>query len=130
MKTSTASLLSHGLVVILLFSCKGDEAANNTEPFSARAQAYIDQYSQQYKSLVTTANEASWLLNTRIVEGDTTTQKNYESAAQQLTDFTGSLANIDSAKKYLATPDQLSPLQKKASRDDTLLCRRQSCHRG
>src|SRR5690606_39784806 len=51
--------------------------------------------------------------NTHIVEGDTATQRAYERARKAYTDFRGSQANIDSARKYLDMRDQLTPLQAK-----------------
>lgn len=100
------------VVALCLSSCakKVEKAA---EPMHPHAATYLDNYSREFKRLTTEANEAAWLLNTKIQEGDTATQKSYEEAAKRLTDFTGSLANIDSSKKYLAIAEQLSPLQKR-----------------
>src|SRR4051812_4960927 len=86
------------LSTICLFSC-GDSEEKKNERLQKQADVYLEAYNNEYQQLSTAANEASWLLNTKIEEGDTTTQKRYEEASQQLTDFTGSLANIDSAKK-------------------------------
>ncbi len=101
-----------GVMALCLSSCTKPEE-KKTDPSHPQAAAYLDGYALEYKRLSTEANEAAWLLNTKIEEGDTVTQKLYEVAAQKLTDFTGSLANIDSSKKYLAIADQLSPLQKR-----------------
>src|SRR5688572_3682738 len=100
------------ILAVCLVSCTKKEETKS-DPSHPMAAAYLDEYSREYKRLTTEANEAAWLLNTKIEEGDTITQQRYEEAAQQLTDFTGSLANIDSSKKYLAIADQLSPLQKR-----------------
>jgi peptidyl-dipeptidase A len=99
-------------VIVMLTSCSKTEEKKN-EPFHPQAASYLDVYTLEFKRLSTEANEAAWVLNTRIEEGDTITQKVYEEAAQKLTDFTGSVANIDSAKKYLAITNELSPLQKR-----------------
>jgi peptidyl-dipeptidase A len=101
-----------GLAVACFWSCTKSEE-KSSEPFHPLAATYLDGYILEFKRLSTEANEAAWLLNTKIEEGDTVTQKVYEEAAQKLTDFTGSLANIDSSKKYLGIADQLSPLQKR-----------------
>lgn len=100
-----------GLLALSLWSCT--KSQEKREPFHPQAATYLDGYTLEFKRLSTEANEAAWLLNTKIEEGDTVTQKLYEEAAQHLTDFTGSLANIDSSKKYLAVADKLSPLQKR-----------------
>ena len=104
--------ICHGLLALVLLSCSQSE--NKTEePFHAQADAYLNAYNTEYKRLNTEASEAAWVLNTKIEEGDTITQKLYEEAAQNLADFTGSQANIDSSKKYLAISESLSPIQKK-----------------
>src|SRR5688572_32626734 len=108
----TYSLIIVGLTALCLGSCTKPEE-KKTEILHPQAASYLEGYNLEFKKLSTEANEAAWLLNTKIEEGDTVTQKLFEAAAQKLTDFTGSLANIDSAKKYLAIADQLSPLQKR-----------------
>src|SRR5918993_1629910 len=100
-----------GLTALCLLSCSKPEE-KKTDMGHPQAADYLEAYNLEYKKLSTDANEAAWLLNTKIEEGDTVTQQLYEAAAQNLTDFTGSLANIDSAKKYLAITD-LSPIQKR-----------------
>jgi len=99
-------------IAIGIQSCS-KPAEKKSEIFNLQAQTYLDSYNEDYKRLSTDANEAAWLLNTKIQEGDTLTQKQYQAANQKLTDFTGSLSNIDSAKKYLAMKDGLSPRQQK-----------------
>ncbi len=104
--------IAYSLLALAFFSCS--QADNKgKEPFHPQADAYLKAYNSEYKKLNTEAGEAAWLLNTKIEEGDTVTQKLYEEAAQKLTDYTGSQANIDSSKKYLATSESLSPIQKK-----------------
>ena len=105
-------LTTVGLLVFCLWSCSKKEETK-TEIFHPQAETYLEAYNLEYQKLSTAANEAAWALNTKIEEGDTVTQKRFEEATQALTDFTGSLANIDSAKKYLAIADQLSPIQKR-----------------
>ena len=105
-------LTTVGLLVFCLWSCSKKEETK-TEIFHPQAETYLEAYNLEYQKLSTAANEAAWALNTKIEEGDTITQKRFEEATQALTDFTGSLANIDSAKKYLAIADQLSPIQKR-----------------
>lgn len=102
----------HGLLALALFSCSQSDEKSK-EPFHAQADIFLQAYNAEYKKLGTEASEAAWLLNTKIEEGDTVTQKLYEEAAQKLADFTGSQANIDSSKKYLAIGESLAPIQKK-----------------
>ena len=113
MKISRFNLtIQIGLVTLFLYSCSRSEE-KTAELFHPQADLYLQSYNEEYKKLSTEASEASWQLNTKIQKGDTITQKLYEEASQELADFTGSLANIDSSKKYLAMGDQLAPIQRK-----------------
>ena len=78
-----------------------------------QAEKFLTAYNEQFQQLYTAAAEAEWTLNTRIVEGDTVTQRIYEEAKQKFTDFMGSQVNIDSSRKYLDRKDQLTKLQAK-----------------
>src|SRR6478609_4921774 len=100
------------LSVIFLYGC-GESEEKKNERLQQQADVYLKAYNSEYQRLSTAASEASWVLNTKIAEGDTITQKLYEEASQKLTDFTGSLANIDSAKKYIELKAKLTPLQNK-----------------
>ncbi len=113
MKIFRSSLsIQISLLAMLLYSCSRPEE-KSTELSHPQADLYLQSYNAEYKKLNTEASEAAWVLNTKIQEGDTLTQKLYEEASQKLADFTGSLANIDSSKKYLAMGDKLAPIQKK-----------------
>lgn len=98
--------------VLFAVSCQESEE-EKTKRIQAQADAYLSTYQTEYQKLYTDASEAEWQLNTKIVEGDTITQHNYEVARQKYADFTGSLANIDSCRKYIAIKDKLTPLQNK-----------------
>jgi len=107
MKKNVALLL---LSCAILVACHRTAEKKNSD-FQRRADEYLRNYNQEYRKLYTDANEAAWLLNTKIIEGDTLTKKRYEEASQKLTDFQGSRATIDSTKKYLLGRNDLSPLQ-------------------
>jgi peptidyl-dipeptidase A len=96
----------------LLSACKPSPEEQKAK-LQQQADAYLVSYNDELQKLYTVAAEAEWNLNTRIVEGDTTTQRIYEETRQKFTDFMGSQANIDSSKKYLELKDQLAPLQVK-----------------
>ncbi|HLT80831.1 MAG TPA: M2 family metallopeptidase [Cyclobacteriaceae bacterium] len=99
-------------VLAVIASCK-PSAEERKAALHSTADAYLAAYNDEYQRLYTAAAEAEWLLNTHIVEGDTATQRAYERARKAYTDFRGSQANIDSARKYLDQRDQLTPLQEK-----------------
>ncbi|HAE13576.1 MAG: M2 family metallopeptidase [Chitinophagales bacterium] len=95
---------------VLLASCAGEKKEDNSA-VQAAAQRYLDQYSQEYQALYYASAEGQWTLNTRIVEGDTTASAAAARADEAYAAFTGSSANIDSCRKYLAMKDKLLPLQ-------------------
>lgn len=100
------------VTLALAASCKPSPEERKAA-VQATADAYLEAYNDEYQRLYTAAAEAEWLLNTRIVEGDTATQRAYERARKAYADFRGSQANIDSARKYLDMQEMLTPLQAK-----------------
>jgi peptidyl-dipeptidase A len=92
-----------------LFSC------SNQEPSKTKVQeevdVYLQKYNDTYQKLLIESAEASWKLNTYILEGDTITSKLSEDKEKAMAEFTGSAENIQISKKYLAIKDQLLPLQ-------------------
>lgn len=101
------------LLVIAASTCFCQSKASKTSSFQKEVQAYLDNYNNTYQKLYTAVNEAQWLLNTKIVEGDTLTQREAERAGEDLTAFTGSTENIEKSTKYLKRKDELSALQVK-----------------
>jgi peptidyl-dipeptidase A len=102
------------ILFVFLAACNQDEkkiAGNDN--LQQEAQRYLDAYNSKYQELSTASYEGQWVLNTHIVPGDSTASKAAASADEALAKFTGSTANIDSAKKYLASKDQLTGLQVK-----------------
>lgn len=99
----------------LLLSACGSGATKNSDNATVQAQAqkYLDAYNSEYQKLTIAANEASWKSNTYIVERDTATKNATNRTSEAIATFTGSNANIDSAKKYLAIKEKLSDLQVK-----------------
>lgn len=76
-------------------------------------QTFLDAYNKEYQRLIITANEADWLVNTKIIKGDTTASFQSQVANEALTNFQGKKENIDLPKKWLAQKDQLTPIQAK-----------------
>jgi len=95
-------------VVVLFSACKSGTGSDASQK---QAQVYLDSYNADYQKILYADNLAQWELNTRIVKGDTTSQVLADEADKALASYTGSKANIDSAKKYLAIKDELTPLQ-------------------
>lgn len=98
------------LILLFLFSCNTEKKDDNSA-IQKQGQVYLDSYNQQYQSLATDDNLKQWKLLTHIAPGDTVSQHEADMADKVIATFTGSNANIDSAKKYLAIKDQLTPLQ-------------------
>lgn len=97
-------------LIVFLFSSTLLLAQTN-KTLQNHAQQYLDNYNKQYQKLYTASSLAQWNMLTHIVEGDTMQQYIADEAGKAYAKFTGSIANIDSAKKYLATKSKLTALQ-------------------
>jgi peptidyl-dipeptidase A len=106
-------ILLTGLVA--LFAC-GNDTSNNVNADKAiqdSVQTFLSNYNSKYKEINTIANEASWLTQTKIVEGDSSNAIANNKAQEELAAFTGSSFNIDNATNYLKQQEKLTPLQVK-----------------
>lgn len=101
------------LIAISIAACSPKEKGDDKMQLQAEAQKYLDSYNAEYQKLYYASAEGQWVLNTKIIEGDTTASHNAAIADEAYAKFTGSTANIDSAKKYLGIKDKLTPLQAK-----------------
>ncbi len=88
--------------IALLASCAKDVEKD--------AQAFVDTYTQEFVKLGLAVSEAEWASNTHIVEGDTMNAYNSKVAKEAYAAFTGNAANIEQARKFLESRDELSPL--------------------
>src|SRR5687768_17049026 len=101
------------LGIILFFSCKTETppATNETPAEQVEAQAFLDTYNMEYVRRSYALSLAEWQTNIDIREGDTLNAYNNRIADEALTAFTGSVENIENAKRFLAQKDKLTPLQ-------------------
>lgn len=74
-------------------------------------QSYLKDYNDRYTELYYAASQASWRTNTEIREGDTLNAHHSRLADEALTALTGSIDNIDKARKYLGDKDNLDAQQ-------------------
>ncbi len=74
-------------------------------------QEFLDSYTTKYAGLSYSAEKANWNANTMIIEGDTTNAYANRMAQEALANFTGSVKNIEEARKYLEHKDILLPIQ-------------------
>lgn len=95
------------LSAVILTSC------NDAEKVQQDAQAFIDSYTEKYVSLYTNSSEAQWKFNTVIIEGDETNKLAAQAADEEMAAFTGSAENIEQARKFLKSKDQLTKIQVK-----------------
>lgn len=100
------------LSAVFLWSCGGEkqQAVDNTALIQ-EVNAFLESYNKTYQQLSTVANEASWVLMTHIVEGDTAASNASQRATNALANFTGSKTNIEKAQQYLKQKEVLSALQ-------------------
>ncbi len=94
--------------LLLLLSC---QSGQNNEALQQEVQSYLEQYNKDYQGYLRASNEGQWALNTHIVQGDTMAAHQAALADEAYAKFTGSTQVIETVKKYLASKDQLTPLQ-------------------
>ncbi len=94
--------LSFLLLIVLLANCSDRKA---------EVKKYLDGYNENFKKLYYASSKAAWKTNTEIKEGDTLNAYESRIADEALTAFTGSIENIETAKKYLAEKSELDSLQ-------------------
>ena len=95
---------------VLLASCAG-EKRKITVPYRLQPSTIWISTARNTRRCIMHLPKASGPPNTRIVEGDTTASAAAARADETYAAFTGSSANIDSCRKYLAMKDKLLPLQ-------------------
>ncbi|MBL4710865.1 MAG: M2 family metallopeptidase [Flavobacteriales bacterium] len=98
-----------------LFACtsKENKKTQKTEVSNEEVKVFLEEYNTMYQKLAYISAEAQWTLNTRIVEGDTVTNKKSEKAEAELAAFMGSEENIKKVKSFLENKETLSHLEKK-----------------
>ncbi len=90
------------LSVLALFSCSGNQEKKAVNDNGIKkADQFLLSYNKQYQQLLRIASEAEWVLNTRIVEGDTIAASAASAANEQFAAFTGSEENIKTATELL-----------------------------
>jgi len=109
----TYFLWAIAFALIGLMSCEeGAEPAGDAD-LQAEVQSYLDEYSKQYQMLLASASEDQWSLNTRILKDNKVNEEKAQRSEKAFSTFTGSQENIDKAKKYLESKDQLTKKQVK-----------------
>lgn len=106
-------ILLTGLVT--LFAC-GNQNSNNANAdklIQDSVETFLTSYNNEYQQLNIIANEASWLTQTKIIEGDSSNAIANNKAQEALAEFTGSNTNINKATNYLKQEAKLTPLQVK-----------------
>lgn len=88
--------------ILMLVSCRDQKSD---------VAGFLERYNETYTKLYYASSEAAWKTNTEIREGDTLNAYHSRIADEALTAFTGSVDNIEEAKKYLSEKENLEPLQ-------------------
>lgn len=99
-----------GLSLLSFSSCQD---APKKSAAQEEAQKFLDAYTEQYVKLYTASSEAQWNNNTLMKEGDSTYRMAAEKADEAMAAFTGSKENIETAKRLLQSPQELTDIQKK-----------------
>lgn len=98
------------VIIFTALSC-GGPAEETSGGNQAEVDAFLQEYNSEFQRLLAAAAEAEWTLNTKIVDGDTITQAMAEEANKAMAAYTGSVENIEKAKKFLAMSENLSNIQ-------------------
>jgi peptidyl-dipeptidase A len=75
------------------------------------AAEFLAEYERAFQARYYESSLASWAMNTRIVDGDTTNAARYRAAREAQATFEGSVENIERIREFLVRRDQLEPLQ-------------------
>src|SRR5256885_11215653 len=95
------------LPLILLAACQQRNNGND------EAQKFLDNYTRQYVVLYKADQLAQWKSQIEIKQGDSTNVIAAQKADEALAAFTGSVENINTAKKFLDQKSSLTPIQQK-----------------
>lgn len=97
--------------LLALLACKNPGTAKENTARQKEVQSWLDTYNADWQRYVTASSEAQWKLNTRIVEGDTLTEKEAAAADEAYSAFTGSAEVIEKVRAFLKDKAELTPLQ-------------------
>src|ERR1043165_2608086 len=95
------------LPIILFAACQQRNNGND------EAQKFLDNYTKKYVELYTADQQAQWKSQIEIKQGDSTNVVAAQRADEALAAFTGSVENINAAKKFLEEKSSLTPIQQK-----------------
>jgi len=96
------------LLPLLFFAACQQRNSGNDE-----AQEFLDGYTSEYIRLYSNTQLAQWKSNTEIIAGDSSNMVAAQRADEAMAAFTGSEANIHSAKEFLNEKASLTPIQQK-----------------
>ena len=97
-------------LALFFFGCSPSQKEGSVQE---EAQAFINTYTDQFKTLYYESAEAEWAANTKIIPGDTVNSHHVEVANEAYARFTGSEENISKARHFLDKKEELTPLQAK-----------------
>ncbi len=100
-----------GVAMAAISSCEKKEGLQANEQLQDSVTRWLDTYSAKSVQLRTESAEASWKLQTRIIEGDSTLAVASNKATEAVAVFTGSTENIEKARHFLSKKDELTRLQ-------------------
>ncbi len=100
-------------LLLLFIACGKQQKPVDNKALQDSVDVFLSDYNDSFRELMTVAAEAEWLLNTKIIDGDSTASKEVEKANKAFADFTGSVDNIEKSRMFLEKKDMLTPLQVK-----------------
>lgn len=96
-------------------ACQNEKSTEKvkTAAYQNVAQKFLEDYQDQYQKLYYNSAEASWIAQTRIVQGDSSNELKARQADEAMAAFTGSEDNIKKLRSLLEHKDGLKPMQVK-----------------
>jgi len=110
MKKATQLLYPSLILSLLMTSC--NTSAPKTESNNS-LESFLKDYNTEYVKLITQSSEASWAVNTKIVEGDSTNAIASKNAEEAFAKFTGKQSTVEMAQKFLKEEKNLTEIQTK-----------------
>jgi peptidyl-dipeptidase A len=94
-----------------LFNCGPTEVKDEDTGLAARVDSFLTGYNEKFRELSIASNEATWILQTHMVDDDTVASYNAKKTSEAIAEFTGSKENIEMTREFLAKKDKLTALQ-------------------
>jgi peptidyl-dipeptidase A len=99
------------LAALVAAGCTAGAPHDSASGVRGEAADFLESYQATWQGLVYASSEAEWASNTRIVPGDDSNAERTRAANEALAAFTGSVENIETARRLLERTQELDDVQ-------------------